>query len=154
MWLYVCERKDIIVLMGIKELNELFFFKFFAHRLKILMLIFFGWLNCLTICAQIPKVDWIVGHNQIQNGKEDFPKCGLVTSNGEYISAGLEENHLIVIKLYSSGKTKWVSRIGDIKDQYGATSIEETSKGHLLIGGFHGKHMLQERVLLLSLIHI
>ena len=134
--------------MGIKRDSELFFLKFLVGRLKILIPIFFGWFNYPNICAQIPKVDWIVGHNQIQYGKEDFPKCGLVTRNGEYISAGIEEDHLIVIKLDSTGKTKWVSRIGDRKDQYGATSIEETSKGHLLIGGFHGKNMLQERVLL------
>ncbi len=134
--------------MGIKQVSELFFLKFSAVRLKVFIPIFFGWFNYPNICAQIPKVDWIVGHNQIQYGKEDFPKCGLVTRNGEYISAGIEENHLIVIKLDSTGKTKWVSRIGDRKDQYGATSIEETSKGHLLIGGFHGENMLQERVLL------
>ena len=80
-------------------LSELFSFKLLADWQKIFMLILFGWLNCLIIYAQIPKVDWIVGHNQIQYGKEDFPKCGLVTRNGEYISAGLEENRLIVIKL-------------------------------------------------------
>ena len=100
------------------------------------------------IQAQTSQVEWIVGHDQIQDSREDFPKCGLATTQGEFVSAGVTGNQLIVIKIDAYGKTRWVSKIGSEGDQYGATSITETSEGHLLIGGFHGKNEFQERVLL------
>ncbi len=130
------------------QLNNLLFFKILFFRLIIILFILFGFHNISSVQAQKVQVEWLVGHNQIQDGREDFPKCGLATTKGEYVSAGLEGNQLIVIKIGGEGKTKWVSRIGGKFDGYGATSIEETTQGHLLIGGFHGKNKFQERVLL------
>lgn len=124
------------------------FFKFSFDRIYIAVFILLGLLKCPLIQAQTSQVEWIVGHDQIQGSREDFPKCGLATTQGEFVSAGVTGNQLIVIKIGGEGKTKWVSRIGGKFDEYGATSIEETTQGHLLIGGFHGKYKFQERVLL------
>ena len=81
------------------------FFKFSFDRIYIAVFILLGLLKCPLIQAQTSQVEWIVGHDQIQGSREDFPKCGLATTQGEFVSAGVTGNQLIVIKIGGEGKT-------------------------------------------------
>ncbi|MBA7521606.1 hypothetical protein ES705_13713 [subsurface metagenome] len=110
-------------------------------------MLFSGLLIFQTALSQPPKVDWLVEHEVIQAEKEDFPKAGIVTKNGNFISVGLDEDNLIVIKMNHKGKTDWIKSFSEKNRQFGGTCIDETSDGNLIVGGFCSNGKYQERIL-------
>jgi hypothetical protein len=101
-----------------------------------------------SVSSQTPEVEWLVKHDALKPGIEDFPKAGIVTRDGDFISIGLYADNLMVIKIGQKGKTVWMKSIGKNDQEYGGTCIDETVDGDLIVGGYCSKGRFQERILI------